>query len=114
MKCGPDDCPIKAFSDLTPAEQRVERKRTAKKMSDQGFTIEQIAKQLNVSKSTISTDLQTFPELEKSKINQGLAARIPVAPRAGGAPLPSAYISPEQDCAEPVGFPMGASPLRIR
>ena len=67
MKCGPDDCPIKAFSDLTPAEQRVERKRTAKKMSDQGFTIEQIAKQLNVSKSTISTDLETFPETGKVK-----------------------------------------------
>ena len=58
MKCGPDDCPIKAFSDLTPAEQRVERKRTAKKMSDQGFTEQQIAKQLGVSQATVSNDLK--------------------------------------------------------
>ena len=58
MKCGPDDCPIKAFSDLTPAEQRVERKRTAKKMSDQGFTQEQIAKQLGVGQATIARDLE--------------------------------------------------------
>jgi IS30 family transposase len=58
MECGPDGCPIVAFSDLTPAEQRVERKRMAKKMSDQGFTQEQIAKQLGVSQYTICKDLE--------------------------------------------------------
>lgn len=58
MKCGPDGCPIIAFSDLTPAEQRVQRKRIAKTMYEQGFTEQQIAKQLGVSQRQISTDLE--------------------------------------------------------
>lgn len=57
MECGPEKCPIRVFSDLTPAEQRVERKRTAEKMIKQGFTQEQIAKQLGVSQKTVSQDL---------------------------------------------------------
>ncbi len=60
MKCGPDGCPILAFSDLTPAEQRVERGRTAKKMYEEGFTQEQIAKQLGVTTMTICRDLEGF------------------------------------------------------
>jgi transposase len=65
MKCGPDGCPILAFSDLTPAEQRVQRKRTAEKMYKQGFTQEQIAKQLGVSDRTISEDLRGFEVTSK-------------------------------------------------
>lgn len=57
MKCGPDECPIVAFSDLTPTEQRTERKRVAEKMYKQGFTEQQIATQLGVTQKTISQDL---------------------------------------------------------
>lgn len=81
MKCGPDDCPIVAFSDLTPAEQRVERQRTAKKMTDQGFTEQQIAKQLGVSQQTISNDLANLPITGKSK-----PAKTASNPKGAGRP----------------------------
>ena len=83
MKCGPDDCPIRAFSDLTPAEQRVERGRIAKKMSDQGFTQQQIAKQLGVDQKTISNDLMGFNlgEIPKSK-----PAKTATNPKGAGRP----------------------------
>ena len=67
MKCGPDGCPIRIFSDLTPAEQRVERQRIAEKMMVQGFTQEQIAKQLHVSQRTISEDLRNLEVTAKLK-----------------------------------------------
>ena len=87
MKCGPDDCPIRAFSDLTPAEQRVERKRTAKKMEEQGFTHEQIAKQLNVSRETITKDLAglvivTKPRRQKGGRPKGSGKRSERHPKA--------------------------------
>src|SRR5262245_474716 len=65
MKCGPDGCPIVAFSDLTRTEQRVRRKRIAEKMTDVGFTQEQIAKQLGVSQSQIQRDLGGLPAMGK-------------------------------------------------
>ena len=67
MKCGPDECPIMAFSDLTPAEQRVQRKRIVKKMKAQGFSQEKIAKQLGVSQQTVSSDLATLPATGKTR-----------------------------------------------
>ena len=81
MKCGPDECPIVAFSDLTPAEQRVQRKRTAIKMTEQGFTEQQIAKQLGVSQQTISSDLGNLPETGKSK-----PAKTASNPKGAGRP----------------------------
>jgi transposase len=71
MECGPEKCPIRVFSDLTPAEQRVERKRTAEKMLKQGFTQGQIAKQLGVSQQTISNDLEGLPETGKPQRPKG-------------------------------------------
>jgi transposase len=65
MKCGPDGCPIVAFSDLTPAEQRVQRKRYAAKMVEQGFSEQQIATQLGVSQATISGDLGSLSGIDK-------------------------------------------------
>ena len=67
MKCGPDGCPIIAFSDLTPAEQRVQRKRYAANMAEQGFTEKHIAKQLGVDQATISRDLSNLCTVHKSK-----------------------------------------------
>jgi hypothetical protein len=81
MKCGPDECPIRAFSDLTPAEQKVERQRTAKKMYEQGFTQEQIAKQLGVSQNTISLDLGNLSKIDKSK-----PAKTATNPKGAGRP----------------------------
>ena len=81
MKCGPDECPIVAFSDLTPAEQRVERKRAAEKMAKQGFTEAQIAKQLGVSQQTISNDLSNLPTTGKSK-----PAKTKSNPKGAGRP----------------------------
>jgi DNA-binding CsgD family transcriptional regulator len=82
MKCGPDDCPIRVFSDLTPAEQRVERGRIAKKMSDQGFTEQQIAKQLGVDRSTISRDLSEF--VHDAQIKK--PAKTATNPKGAGRP----------------------------
>lgn len=58
MKCEPEHCPIRVFSDLTPAEQKVHRGREAENLFKQGFNITQIAKLLGVDKSTISRDLE--------------------------------------------------------
>ena len=81
IKCGPDGCPIIAFSDLTPAEQRVQRKRIAAKMVEQGFTEQQIAKQLGYSQQTISNDLSNLPEISKSK-----PAKTESNPKGAGRP----------------------------
>lgn len=81
MKCGPDDCPIRTFSDLTPAEQRVERGRIAKKMAEQGFTQVQTAKQLGVSQSTIRDDLANLVETTKLK-----SAKTATNPKGAGRP----------------------------
>jgi len=82
MKCGPDDCPIRVFSDLTPSEQRVERKRIVAKMAEQGFTQEQIAKQLGVSQYTISKDLDGNL-LETNKLK---SAKTATNPKGAGRP----------------------------
>lgn len=84
MECGPEKCPIRVFSDLTPAEQRVERKRTAEKMIKQGFTQAQIAKQLNISQRQVSTDLEGLEVTSK-----------PPRPK-GGRPLGKKKDKPKQ------------------
>lgn len=81
MKCGPDECPIRVFSDLTPAEQRVERKRTAEKMTAQGFTQEQIAKQLGVSQQTIARDLEGLLIVSKPNRPKGGRPKSPKKPK---------------------------------
>ena len=81
MKCGPEECPIVAFSDLTPAEQRVERKRKAQIMVEQGFTERQIAKQFGVSKTTINADLADWSVSDQSK-----SAKSTRNPKGSGRP----------------------------
>jgi IS30 family transposase len=81
MECGPDGCPIRIFSDLTPDEQRVERKRLAERLYIQGFTQEQIAKQLSVSKATISGDLSNCSTTEQLK-----PAKTESNPKGAGRP----------------------------
>jgi hypothetical protein len=94
MKCSPNGCPIVAFSDLTPAEQRVERKRIAQKMSEQGFTQEQIAKQLGVTQRTISEDLRDFNLEETSKSKP---AKTTTNPKGAGRPKGKRATTPVQD-----------------
>jgi predicted transcriptional regulator len=67
---------------VTPAEQRVERKRIAEKMANQGFTQELIAKQLGVSQRQISTDLEGLevtskPDRPKGGRPKGAGAKRP-------------------------------------
>lgn len=81
MKCGPDNCPIRVFSDLTPAEQKVERKRIVEKMTKEGFTQVQIAKHLGVSQNTISLDLSNLSIIDKLK-----QAKTVSNPKGAGRP----------------------------
>lgn len=89
MKCGPDECPIVAFSDLTPAEQRVQRQRIAEKMANQGFTQERIAKQLGVSQWTISQDLRGLEVTSKPPRPHGGRPRGKPEPRLPSPELKS-------------------------
>jgi transposase len=93
MKCGPDDChALTNFSDLTPAEQKVERKRRAVKMTEQGFTQQHIAKLLGVSQSTIRDDLSNLVETTKSK-----PAKTATNPKGAGRPKGSKKDKPRTE-----------------
>ena len=81
MKCGPDECPIVAFSDLTPAEQRVGRKREAERLYKQGFTEAQIAKQFGVAQSTITEDLRGLSTIDKPSRPKGGRPKGSTKPR---------------------------------
>jgi predicted transcriptional regulator len=59
----------------------VERGRIAKKMSDQGFTEQQIAKQLGVNQATISRDLGDLCTVHNSK-----SAKTASNPKGAGRP----------------------------
>jgi len=63
----------------------VERGRIAKKMSDQGFTEQQIAKQLGVDRSTISRDLSEFVHDAQIKKTAKTASNPKGAGRPKGA-----------------------------
>lgn len=93
MKCGPDNCPIVTFSDLTPAEQRVQRKRIAKTMQDQGFTQAHIAKHLGVDQATISRALEEF---DLCKTHKSKPAKTASNPKGAGRPKGSAKARPER------------------
>jgi hypothetical protein len=58
MKCGPENCPITAHAALSPSERKVQRQSHARKLYEQGFTMEVIAMQLGVSQRQISRDLE--------------------------------------------------------
>jgi len=81
MKCGPDNCPITMWAELTPAEQRAKRKATAEKLYQQGFTMDAIAKQLGASKNTIHHDLANCSTVEQSK-----PAKTATNPKGAGRP----------------------------
>ena len=66
MKCGPEVCPLTAWSALSPSERKVQRQPLARKLHEQGFTPEEIAGQFGVSLATIYRDLE-FSHDEKTQ-----------------------------------------------
>jgi hypothetical protein len=80
-QCAPENCPIVTFSDLTRAEQKVERGRKAAELYGRGFTMEHIAGQFGVTVQTISNDLVDFPTNGKSK-----PAKTASNPKGAGRP----------------------------
>jgi len=70
MKCGPENCPLTAWTNLSPSERKRERARLAKELYEQGFTMEQIARQFGVTQQQISLDLanlQVACKLKRAK-----------------------------------------------
>lgn len=53
----PGDCPLAIWATLSPGDRKAQRKAIAEKLYRQKFTMEQIATQLGVNKTTISRDL---------------------------------------------------------
>jgi hypothetical protein len=60
MKCGPENCPLTAWSALSPSERKVQRQALAEQLYKQGFTMEAIAEQFGVTHQTITNDLRNL------------------------------------------------------
>jgi hypothetical protein len=60
MKCGPENCPLTAWTALSPNARKVKRQALAEQLYRQGFTMEQIGTQFGVSEKTISKDLEHY------------------------------------------------------
>jgi len=76
MKCGPENCPLTAWSALSPSERKVQRKAKAEQMYRQGFTMEQIAKQFGVDKGTISRDLASCCDVQQLEERTSKRGRV--------------------------------------
>jgi N6-adenosine-specific RNA methylase IME4 len=57
-KCGPETCPLTAWTALSPSERKVQRQPLARKLHEQGFTPEAIAEQFGLHVATIYRDLE--------------------------------------------------------
>ena len=66
MKCGPEVCPLTAWTALSPSERKVQRQPLTRRLHEQGFTPEAIAEQFGVSLATTYRDLE-FSHDEKTK-----------------------------------------------
>jgi hypothetical protein len=58
----PDDCPLAVWKNLSSKDRKVQRKLIAERLYKQGFTMEAIATQLDVTHKTISKDLENCTE----------------------------------------------------
>jgi hypothetical protein len=63
----PDDCPLAVWASLSPKDRKAQRKSIAERLYKDGFTREQIAKQLGVSEATIHRDLVNSFTMKESK-----------------------------------------------
>jgi transposase len=71
IECGPENCPITAWVALSPNERKLQRQSLARKMYEQGFTMEAIATQFGVSVMTIQRDLESFNTMLKPSRPKG-------------------------------------------
>lgn len=67
MECGPENCPLTAWAALSSSERKLQRQPLARKLHDQGFSPEDIAKQFGVDVRTIYRDLETFDSVSNAK-----------------------------------------------
>jgi hypothetical protein len=77
----PSDCPLSIWADLSPTDRKAQRKAVAEKLYKQGFTMERIATQLDVSFGTVQNDLSNLSETDKSK-----SAKTETNPKGAGRP----------------------------
>jgi hypothetical protein len=70
MKCGPENCPLTAWTALSPSERRLQRQPLARKLHEQGFTPEAISEQFGVSLATTYRDLDISRD-EKCRDDRG-------------------------------------------
>jgi transposase len=97
IKCGPENCPLTAWSALSPSERKVQRQALAEQLYRQGFTMEQIAEQFGVTHKTISIDLKEFVPLVQIKEH----AKTESNPKGAGRPKGSSNRKPETRATTP-------------
>jgi transposase len=90
LTCGPENCPLTAWTALSPSERKAQRQPLARKLYEQGFTEQQIADQFGVSQKTISEDLENYTK----GINQ---KRTKTASNPKGAGRPKGSIRPRKN-----------------
>ena len=82
MKCGPENCPLTAWAALSPSERKHQRQSLARKLYEQGFTMETIAMQFGVHHSQIVRDLREFVRDAQIKTTAKTASN----PKGAGRP----------------------------
>jgi hypothetical protein len=87
IECGPENCPLTAWTALSPSERKVQRQPLARKLYEQGFTMEQIATQFGVTHKTISKDLENCTQGTNQK-------RVKTATNPKGAGRPKGSTKP--------------------
>jgi hypothetical protein len=74
MDCGPENCPLTAWTALSPNERKGQRRPLARRLHEQGFSPEVIAEQFGVHVATIYRDLEFSHD---AKIKPSKTARNP-------------------------------------
>lgn len=67
MECGPNNCPVVAWTSASPSERKAMRATEAERLYRLSFTMEQIAAVLGVTHSCIVKDLKEFVPLEQTQ-----------------------------------------------
>jgi predicted ArsR family transcriptional regulator len=91
QKCGPENCPIITFSDLTPAEQRNRQKQIIEQMWQRGFSQKHIAKHLGIGQAAVSRALAALSTMDNASQprTDSLGRRASTGrPRGRRAPAP--------------------------